>query len=105
MTGISAFRADAYTLQGFAEPVGKACADVAAVDPAFARYIDKSGSGGKALAYLGLFGTIAGMGAQLAANHKLVRPGTLGAVAPEDVIAAYEAENPAQDTNADSKPE
>jgi hypothetical protein len=90
MTGMDALKADAYSLQGFAEPIGKAAADVAAVDPAFARYIDKSGSGGKVLAYLGLFGTVAGLGAQLAANHGLVKPGTLGAHDPADVIAAYE---------------
>jgi hypothetical protein len=90
MTGMTALKADAYSLQGFAEPIGKAAADVAAVDPAFARYIDKSGSGGKVLAYLGLFGTVAGLGAQLAANHHLVKPGTLGAHDPADVIAAYE---------------
>ena len=92
MTGMPAFRADAYTLQGFSKPLGKACAEVAAVDPAFARFIDKSGSGGKTLAYLGLFGTVAGLGVQLGVNHGLVKPGMMGSHAPADIIAAYEAD-------------
>jgi hypothetical protein len=105
MTGVESFKADAYTMQGFAEPIGKAAAEVAAVDPAFARYIDKSGAGGKALAYLGFFGVVAGLGAQVAANHGVVKPGTLGSHDPAEIIKAFESdEKPEGSPDGDDTP-
>ena len=108
ITKADVFKADAYTLQGFSEPLGKACAEVAAHDPTFARYIDKSGSGGKTLAYLGLFSVVAGVGAQLAANHGMVKAGTLGTHDPAEIIKAYEADADAEQDSPhgdDTQPE
>jgi hypothetical protein len=98
ITGSPPFKADAYVIQGMAEPIGKACAEVARHDPAFARFIDKSG-GGKVTAYLGLATVALALGSQLAANHGIIKPGIFNTHAPADIIAAYE--KPEAEPNGD----
>ena len=104
VTNQAAFKADAYTFQAAANPLGEAAANVAAVDPAFARYIDKQASG-KITAYLGMATVALSLGAQMAANHGLVKPGFLSTVSPADVIAHYETDPEAAPDDADPKPE
>jgi hypothetical protein len=81
-TGNDAFKADAHVLAG-ADHFAEASAELAAVNPAFARFID---SGGKGAAYFAFGSAAASLGAQLAVNHGMLRPGFLGTRAPEDFL-------------------
>jgi hypothetical protein len=95
------FRADGLFLTYAAPKIGDAVAGVAKYDPAMARLVDKSGGGGKVTAYLGLFAVTASLGAQIAANHRLLKPGLMGSVSADEIIDALdkpaeaEAEAPA----------
>jgi hypothetical protein len=84
-----ALRADGHTIAAMAQPMSEAVANVAAHDPAVARILDNDSSG-KLAAYVGLASVAVSLGAQLAANHKLIKPGTLGTASVDDILTAYE---------------
>lgn len=74
-TGKDSWEADAHVLANNAAAFAASCAELAAVNPAFARFID---SGGKGAAYFAFGSVAASLGAQLAVNHGLLKPGFLG---------------------------
>lgn len=97
-----AFYADGLFLTAAAPKIGEAVAEVARYDPAMARLVDMSGGGGKVTAYAALFACAASLGAQLAANHRLLKPGFMGSVSADEIISALE--KPAED-EAEAAPE
>jgi hypothetical protein len=94
-----AFRADGYLLLNSADALGEAAAEVAKHDPVVARMLDKSASG-KVTAYMGLLGVAMSLGSQIAANHGLIKPGTMGSTDPQKIIDAFE--KPDEPTPEDS---
>ena len=52
---------------------------------------------GKVAAWMGLLGVTMSLGAQIAANHGLVKPGTMGSVKAQDIVDAFE--KPAEEPN------
>jgi hypothetical protein len=91
-SGMKALKADGYFLTHAATSLGTAAAEVARHEPGFAKWLDKSGGGGKAVAYMALFGCVSSLGAQLAVNHGILKPGLMGTAAPEEIIRAFETE-------------
>jgi hypothetical protein len=90
-------RADGHTLNAVTPQLSEAVANVAAHDPAVARLLDAEGSA-KVASYIALFSVTFSLGAQVAANHNLIKPGTLQTAAPADIIAHFETE-PANETD------
>lgn len=103
-TNSPAFKADGYLFQHLGPKLGEAAAEVAKHDTTVARWLDKPG-GGKVAAYMGLFGVVTSLGAQLAVNHGLLKPGIMGSVAPESIIAAFEQETPTEQAAAAAVPQ
>lgn len=89
-TKSAALKADGYTIGAVAPKLGEATAEVAKYEPGLARWMDNSGGGGKVTAYMALFACFAGLGAQLAVNHRAFKPGLMGSVAPEEIIEHFE---------------
>ena len=89
ITHMPSFCADGFVVNANAGPLASALADVAAVEPQIARWLDKAPSA-KVSAWLGLATVVGGLGLQAAANHKLIRPGVMGTSDPADIIRANE---------------
>ena len=87
--GNKALRADGHTVAAVTPTFSEAVANVAAVDPAVASLLDNEGSA-KAAAYVGLISVSFTIGAQLAANHGLIKPGVMNTSSSDDIIAAFE---------------
>jgi hypothetical protein len=83
------FTADGFVVNANAAPLALKLADVAAVEPAIARWLDKAPSA-KVTAWMGLASVAAGLGLQAAANHKLIKPGSMGTADPAEIIRANE---------------
>lgn len=86
---LPSFTADGYVVNANAAPLAVALADVAAVEPQIAKWLDKAPSA-KVTAWLGLASVAAGLGLQAAANHKLIKPGSMNTTDPADIIRANE---------------
>lgn len=86
---LPSFTADGYVVNANAVPLSVALADVAAVEPQIARWLDKAPSA-KVTAWLGLASVVAGLGLQAAANHKLIKPGSMNTTDPAEIIKANE---------------
>jgi len=97
--GNKALRADGHTVAAVTEPLSQAVANVAAHDPIVARMLDNEGSA-KAAAYVGLVSVSFTIGAQLAANHGLIKPGVMNTSSSDDIIAAFE---PVEETDDDNQ--
>lgn len=82
-----AWKADAHTLALYAEPLTNAIVETAKQNPGFASSLDRLMSTGP---YAALITVGVQLGAQIAANHGLVKLPI--AHAPEDIIAASEAQ-------------
>jgi hypothetical protein len=89
ITRVQGFTADGFMVNANAAPLATALADVAAVEPQIARWLDKAPSA-KVSAWMGLASVAAGLGLQAAANHKLIKPGVMGTSDPADIIRANE---------------
>lgn len=85
-----ALKADGYAIGHVAPKLGDAAAEVAKYEPGLARWLDGSGGGGKVGAYMALFACIATLGAQLAVNHKVLKPGLMGSVTPDQIVEHFE---------------
>jgi hypothetical protein len=85
----AALRADGHMLSAYSQPLSEAVANVAAHDPAVARMLDNDSSG-KLASYVGLASVAVSLGAQIAANHGVIKPGTLGTAHPLQIIDAME---------------
>jgi hypothetical protein len=83
------FSADGYVVNANAEALAVKLADVAAVEPQIAKWLDKAPSA-KVTAWMGLASVAAGLGLQAAANHKLIKPGSMGTADPAEIIRANE---------------
>ena len=83
------FTADGFVVNANAGPLAEKLADVAAVEPQIAKWLDKAPSA-KVTAWLGLASVVGGLGLQAAANHKLIKPGQMGTSDPADIIRANE---------------
>jgi hypothetical protein len=83
------FTADGFVVNANAAPLAVALADVAAVEPQIAKWLDKAPSA-KVTAWMGLASVAAGLGLQAAANHKLIKPGSMGTTDPALIIKANE---------------
>jgi hypothetical protein len=83
-TGDKAWLADSVTLSASADPLATAVADTAAVDPRFAKAIDRMTAVGPygALLTVGL-----SMSVQLAANHGVKAALSMGATDPDKLLA------------------
>lgn len=104
-TGSVGFKADGYAIGHVAPKLGEAAAEVAKYEPGLARWMDNSGGGGKVTAYMALFACFATLGAQLAVNHKILKPGLMGSVTPEQIIDHFEPpEEPAEADTASAEP-
>lgn len=100
----TAFKADGYTIEHIAPKLGEATAEVAKYEPGLARWMDSSGGGGKVTAYMALFACFATLGAQLAVNHKVLKPGLMGSVTPEQIIDDH-FEPPEKPADAETAPD
>lgn len=89
------FSADGYVINANAAGLGTALAEVAVYEPQVAKFLDKAPSG-KLSAWLGLATVVAGLGLQAAANHKIIRPGSMGTADPAEIIRANEEAAAAQ---------
>lgn len=83
------FTADGFVVNANAGPLAEKLADVAAVEPQVAKWLDKAPSA-KVTAWLGLASVVGGLGLQAAANHKLIKPGQMGTADPAEIIRANE---------------
>ena len=90
ITHMPSFTADGFMVNANAGPLAVALADVAAVEPQIARWLDKAPSA-KVTAWIGLATVVGGLGLQAAANHKLIKPGVMGTSDPAEIIRANEA--------------
>jgi hypothetical protein len=92
-TGKDAFKADAVAIASVADDTAAACVQIAKTDPKFAAALDKVCSVGP---YGALITIAAGLGAQIARNHKPGRsiPGT---VHPDELL---KAQNDMENANA-----
>jgi hypothetical protein len=88
-----AWKADALTIANTAPALAEAIADVAAQSDQLGRLLDKICSVGP---YGALITVGIGLSAQLAANHGVKQATALGALPPQDLIKAFEAEETAQ---------
>lgn len=79
-----ALKADAVVLSKSAEPMAKACTEVAEQDPRFAALLDKITASGP---YAALAATAVPIVAQLAMNHGVTAMRALNAVPPEQLLA------------------
>lgn len=89
VTKVQGFTADGYVVNANAAPLAEKLADVAAVEPQIAKWLDKAPSA-KVTAWLGLASVAAGLGLQAAANHKLIKPGSMNTTDPAEIIKANE---------------
>jgi len=89
VTHMPSFTADGFVVNANAAPLAEKLADVAAVEPQIAKWLDKAPSA-KVTAWMGLASVAAGLGLQAAANHKLIKPGSMGTADPAEIIAANE---------------
>jgi hypothetical protein len=89
VTHMPSFTADGFVVNANAAPLAEKLADVAAVEPQIARWLDKAPSA-KVTAWMGLASVAAGLGLQAAANHKLIKPGSMGTADPAEIIKANE---------------
>lgn len=88
-TGMKAFTADGFIVNANAAPLAAALADVAAVEPQIARWLDKAPSA-KVTAWMGLASVVGGLALQAGANHGLIKPGMMGTSDPADIIRVNE---------------
>ena len=89
VTHMPSFTADGFVVNANATPLAEKLADVAAVEPQIAKWLDKAPSA-KVTAWMGLASVAAGLGLQAAANHKLIKPGSMGTTDPAEIIRANE---------------
>jgi hypothetical protein len=89
VTRMPSFTADGFVVNANAAPLAEKLADVAAVEPQIAKWLDKAPSA-KVTAWIGLASVAAGLGLQAAANHKLIKPGQMGTTDPALIIQANE---------------
>lgn len=92
-----AYKADAVVLAKSAEPMAKACTEVAEQDPRFAAILDKITASGP---YASLFAVSIPIVAQLAMNHGVTAMRALNAVPPEQLLAQLDEVAP--DEGSDS---
>ncbi len=85
----TALLADSAAIAMYAKPIGKGAAELAVNDPRFAKVLDKVIQAGP---YGVLLIPVFQLGAQLAANHKVIEPGVLGTVESDALIASVVAE-------------
>jgi hypothetical protein len=102
VTRVSGFTADGFMVNANAGPLAIALADVAAVEPQIAKWLDKAPSA-KVSAWMGLASVAAGLGLQAAANHKLIKPGVMGTSDPADIIRVNEEAIAAQQKAAEDE--
>jgi hypothetical protein len=89
VTRMPSFTADGFVVNANAAPLAEKLAQVAAVEPQIAKWLDKAPSA-KVTAWMGLASVAAGLGLQAAANHKLIKPGVMGTMDPAKIIQANE---------------
>ena len=89
VTRMPSFTADGFVVNANAGQLAEKLADVAAVEPQIAKWLDKAPSA-KVAAWMGLASVAAGLGLQAAANHRLIKPGSMGTTDPAEIIRANE---------------
>ena len=92
-TGDIAWQADALTIAGNAQPLAEAVAGVAEQNDQMGRLLDKICAAGP---YTALVSVGVGLAAQIASNHGVKQAQAMGAVSPQDLVKAFEAEETAQ---------
>ena len=83
------FQADAITLASSADQIADAVVATCKASDSFARAVDKVTKAGP---YAALVGVVFSVGAQIARNHGVKAAEMMGAVAPEELIAAMQNE-------------
>jgi hypothetical protein len=89
VTHMPSFTADGFVVNANAAPLAEKLADVAAVEPQIAKWLDKAPSA-KVTAWMGLASVAGGLVLQAAANHKLLKPGQMGTSDPVEIIQMNE---------------
>jgi len=89
VTRMPSFTADGFVVNANAAPLSVALADVAAVEPQIAKWLDKAPSA-KVTAWMGLASVASGVALQAAANHRLIKPGAMGTISPAEIIRLNE---------------
>jgi hypothetical protein len=102
VTHMPSFTADGFVVNANAAPLAEKLADVAAVEPQIAKWLDKAPSA-KVTAWLGLASVVGGLGLQAAANHKLLKPGQMGTSDPAEIIRLNEEALEAQQKAAEEE--
>jgi hypothetical protein len=82
-----AYMADAITLSNSSEMLSDAVVETAKHNARFAAVVDKVTAAGP---YAMLTSAVLSVGAQIAANHKVIAPGLMGAVSREEVLASVQ---------------
>lgn len=96
------FTADGFVVNANAGPLAEKLADVAAVEPQIAKWLDKAPSA-KVTAWMGLASVAGGLALQAAANHKLIKPGAMGTADPAEIIRLNEEAAAAQQKAAEEE--
>jgi hypothetical protein len=85
--------ADAAVLEMHLAPIAAALGDLANERPEVAAMLDRLMTAGP---YTALVSATVPLGIQLAANHGIVKPGTLGTASPADLVASLAPPTPEQ---------